>query len=236
MIKAALFDLDGTLLPMDMDEFTKGYFALLAKWMAPYGFEARGLVDAVWAGTKAMVVNDGSRANEEAFWAKFAEIYGRETLKNRARFEEFYRVGFPEAKAFCGYTPLAAKAVKAARDAGLRVALATNPLFPAVATRERARWAGVDAEEFELYTTYENIGFCKPNLEYYREVLRRMGLSPEEALMVGNDAGEDMVAEKLGMSVFLLTDCLLNRSGADISRWPHGGFPELMEHIRAVTK
>lgn len=35
MIKAILFDLDGTLLPMDQDEFTKGYFNLLAAKLAP---------------------------------------------------------------------------------------------------------------------------------------------------------------------------------------------------------
>ena len=52
--------------------------------------------------------------------------------------------------------------------------------------------------------------------------------------MVGNDADEDMIAEKLGMRVFLLTDCLINRGGKDISRYPHGGFPELMEFIRAL--
>ena len=30
-IKAVLFDLDGTLLPMDQDIFVKSYFGLLAK-------------------------------------------------------------------------------------------------------------------------------------------------------------------------------------------------------------
>ena len=55
MIKAILFDLDGTLLPMDQDEFTKGYFKLLAAKLAPYGYEPKTLIDTVWAGTAAMV-------------------------------------------------------------------------------------------------------------------------------------------------------------------------------------
>ena len=75
-ITTVLFDLDGTLLPMDNDAFTKGYFKLLAGRMAPHGYEPRQLVDAIWAGTAAMVKNDGSRSNEQAFWARFAEIYG----------------------------------------------------------------------------------------------------------------------------------------------------------------
>ena len=71
-----LFDLDGTLLPMDNDEFTRGYFKLLAAKMAPLGYEPKRLVDAVWTGTAAMVKNDGSRSNETAFWQAFGQIYG----------------------------------------------------------------------------------------------------------------------------------------------------------------
>ena len=49
--------------------------------------------------------------------------------------------------------------------------------------------------------------------------------------MVGNDVQEDMIAETVGMKVFLLTDCLINRNGADISVWPHGGFDDLLRWI-----
>ena len=59
-----LFDLDGTLLPMDNDAFTKGYFKLLAARLAPLGYEPAKLVDSIWAGTAAMVKNDGSQNNE----------------------------------------------------------------------------------------------------------------------------------------------------------------------------
>ena len=76
-----LFDLDGTLLPMDNDAFTKGYFKLLAAKLAPHGYEPKQLVDAIWAGTAAMVKNDGTQSNEEAFWKKFAGIYGEKVLR-----------------------------------------------------------------------------------------------------------------------------------------------------------
>ena len=49
--------------------------------------------------------------------------------------------------------------------------------------------------------------------------------------MVGNDVGEDMAAAKLGMKTFLLTDCLINRNGEDISVYPNGSFDELIEFI-----
>ena len=52
--------------------------------------------------------------------------------------------------------------------------------------------------------------------------------------MVGNDVGEDMIAGILGMKVFLLTDCLINQAGADISVYPNGSFPELLHYIRSL--
>lgn len=93
-----LFDLDGTLLPMDNDEFTRGYFKLLAAKMAPLGYEPKRLVDAVWTGTAAMVKNDGSRSNETAFWQVFGQIYGDRAQADRPIFEAFYRKRVPETR------------------------------------------------------------------------------------------------------------------------------------------
>ena len=76
-ITTILFDLDGTLLPMDNAAFTKGYFKLLAARLAPLGYEPEKLVDAVWSGTAAMVKNDGSQNNEAAFWKRFQKSMGR---------------------------------------------------------------------------------------------------------------------------------------------------------------
>ena len=114
----------------------------------------------------------------------------------------------------------------------MKPVLATNPLFPAIATRQRIRWAGLEPEDFQFVTTYENSRFCKPNPEYYRDLLDKLGKDPESCLMVGNDVDEDMIpARAVGMEVFLLTDCLLNRSGADISSYPQGGFTELKDFL-----
>ena len=52
--------------------------------------------------------------------------------------------------------------------------------------------------------------------------------------MVGNDVGEDMVAEKVGMKVFLLTDCLINKNNDDISKYPNGDFDKLSEYIENI--
>ena len=232
-LTTVLFDLDGTLLPMDNDAFTKGYFKLLAAKLVPHGYEAKSLVDAVWAGTAAMVANDGSQTNESVFWKKFSDIFGEKVFDDKPLFDEFYEKDFQAAKEFCGLNPDAAITVNAIKEMGFRVALATNPIFPAIATESRIRWAQLNPQDFELRTTYENIGFCKPNPYYYREIANRLGVKPEECLMVGNDVTEDMVAEETGMQVFLLTDCLINRKQKDISVYPNGNFVQLIEFIKS---
>lgn len=227
MTKTIMFDLDGTLLPMDQDEFVKAYFGLLAAKLAPHGYEPKALIDGVWAGTAAMVKNDGSRLNQEAFWKTFTALFGEKAREDEPVFDEYYRTDFQKAKGICGFAAESKKIVDKLKARGCRLVLATNPVFPSVATESRIRWAGLDPADFELFTTYENSRHSKPNPAYYRDILDAIGCSAGECVMVGNDVDEDMVAQTLGMEVFLLTDCLINKHGKDISVYPHGGFAEL---------
>ena len=109
--------------------------------------------------------------------------------------------------------------------------MATQPIFPRSATENRVKWAGLDISDFELVTTYENIGFTKPVPEYYKEVCSRLGVDPSECLMVGNDVDDDMVTENLGMQTFLVTDCLINNNDKDISRYPQGSLADLIKYL-----
>lgn len=232
MIDTILFDLDGTLLPMDQDIFVKEYMTLLSGKLAGYGYEPRRLVKSIWAGTEAMVRNDGTQTNEQVFWRAFRQIYGPGVMDDLPLFEEFYAGEFGQVRKVCGYTPLAAELIGMLKEKGYRLILATNPIFPEVATRQRIRWAGLSPEDFELVTTYENSRHCKPNADYYRDIMALAEVKPEQCMMVGNDVGEDMVAKRLGMQEFLLTDCLINKSDADISAYRHGSMEALVGYAR----
>lgn len=234
MIDTILFDLDGTLLPMDQDAFTEYYFKLLAGKMAPLGYEPKQLIAAVWDGMKAMVKNDGTCKNEKAFWTRFTQLYGEKALQDQASFESFYENEFAQAKQACGYNQAAAEMIQWLKTQGYRLALATNPIFPAIATYQRIEWAGLKPEDFACVTTYENSCYSKPNPKYYLEVSEKLGVRPEQCLMVGNDADEDLIAEKTGMQVFLLTDCLINRTGKDLSGYAQGGFEKLRAYIKGI--
>ncbi len=233
-ITTVLFDLDGTLLPMDQDEFVNGYFKMLARKMLPYGYEADKLIAAIWKGTAAMVRNDGSRSNEDAFWDTAYQIYGEKIIKDKPLFEEFYMNEFQGAKIFCSPDPKAAELIGFIKSAGLRVALATNPVFPHTATESRIKWAGLDPSDFELYTAYENTCYAKPNEKYYSDIAKKLSCSTDLCLMVGNDVNEDMAALGVGMKVFLLTNCLINKDKKDISLYPHGDFNKLKDYIKQL--
>ena len=230
-ITTVLFDLDGTLLPMDQDTFVKAYIKGLTVAAEPAGYSPMIFSTAIMAGTAAMVKNNGEKTNEEVFWDTLERTYGESVCGDIHLFDEFYATDFQKIKNVCGFTPKAAELIQHIKEKGYRVALATNPLFPQVATESRIRWAGLSPDDFELYTSYENSRYCKPNPDYYQEVVKNLGVNPEECLMVGNDAQEDMIAETLGMKVFLLTDCLINKYDVDISKYPNGDFDTLIDYI-----
>ena len=234
MAEAILFDLDGTLLPMDMGEFTSGYFGDLADALGDRISDRKRFVNAIWAGTKAMMANDGTAGNEEVFWRTFSSLSGIEEDLIRNECDAFYGGEFRRAVRFTKPNPLAAEAVAEARRKVARVVLATNPLFPMTGQRTRLNWLGLTPEDFDLVTSYETDSFCKPNPAYFTSVCRRIGIAPEECLMIGNDEEEDGYAgTAAGLKVFLVTDCLIP---SEQHPWtgPRGSFEEMLRMLRAL--
>ena len=232
MIKVVLFDLDGTLLQMDQDNFIKAYMGGLAAKLMPLGYEKDTLIRGIWLGMGAMVKNNGERTNEEAFWDTFTKACGENVCDDIPAFEEFYEKDFDKVSEVAEKNTAAPMAVAEIKKMGYRVALATNPVFPKIATKKRTAWAGLSLDDFELYTTYENSRFCKPNFYYYKDIISKLGVTPEECLMVGNDVGEDMICEELGMKVFLIGKYIINKENKDISRFPQGDFHDLVKYVR----
>ncbi len=231
ILKAILFDLDGTLLPMDNDIFTKAYFKLLAAELSPYGYDQKQLIDGVWQGTKAMVKNDGTQMNEQVFWKEFASVFGDKVYSDIDKFNEFYETDFDRLKSHCGYNEQANKTIRALKEKGYTLVLASNPIFPLAAQKKRMLWAGVNPDDFALITSYENSHYCKPNPLYYKEIIEKIGVKPSDCLMVGNDTTEDAAAILADTDFFLLTDCLLNKERKDISKYSRGSFAQLLNYI-----
>lgn len=238
MIDTIFFDLDGTLLPMDNDVFTKGYFKGLVAKLVPCGYEPQRIIDAVWKGTGAMIKNNGERPNKELFWETFAKMNPEHwDASHMALTDSFYTNEFRDVKKYTGENPLARPLIDALKAEGLHVVLATNPLFPRIGIETRLNWIGLGCSDFELVTTYENMHYCKPNPKYYEEILDMLGKKPEECLMVGNNMDEDCAAATAaGMKTVLVTDCLINESCTPISTYTSTAFDGLHEVIRGMLR
>jgi FMN phosphatase YigB (HAD superfamily) len=133
----------------------------------------------------------------------------------------------------CSINEWPKKIVELLKQKGYDLILATNPIFPPEATMNRMQWPGLRPEDFRHITHYKNSHYCKPNPEYYLEIMKTCGLKPTECMMIGNDVREDMCAGKLGMETFLVTDCLINTQNADITPYRRGSIKDLYDFVAA---
>jgi len=191
-IRAILFDLDDTLLENNMERFLKGYFGLLAPHVAQL-VPPDKFMPALLAATRAMVENaDPTVTNQQAFIADFFPRVGRTAEEMMPVFDDFYATQFGKLRSQARTLPEARPVVQAAFDAGCDVVIATNPLFPETAIRQRMEWAGVADFPFKLVTSYEVMHSCKPHARYYTEIVERLGRQPGECVMVGDDWSNDI--------------------------------------------
>ncbi len=234
-MKAVLFDLDGTLLPMDQEDFVNAYFKGLTMAVGAENMDPKTLIGMVWDGTKAMVANDGQKTNKEVFWERFKEVFGENSEAIKEKCDKFYTTGFHEVKKITRENPLAKEAVRLAGLNGRKVVLATNPLFPMDGQRTRISWIGLTEDDFEFITSYDTDRFCKPNPKYFQSICERLGVEPQECLMVGNDETEDMnSASSIGMNCYLVTDCLIENKE---KHWmgERGTFEELIKKLENLS-
>ncbi len=213
MFKAILFDLDGTLLNIDMEVFLQYYFAEMIKAAKSAGYqEGKQLVEQVFSSTSIMI-NDLSPTvlNEEVFMGDFLLRCDYPAEEVRAFFDHFYLQYFPLLKVHCQPFPGIPEMMGDLFQRGFKVVIATNPVFPREAIRQRLQWAGIDEYPYALITSYEEMHFCKPQVAYYEEICQRIGVAPHECLMVGNDVDEDLPAGLIGMKTYLVEDMLIDK-------------------------
>lgn len=238
MITTLLFDLDGTLLPMDNDYFTKEYFKVLVPYVMqrlPKGaISPEEFVQKLWASTETMVRDNNREAtNEEVFRDHFLATTGFSKDQIWGIVESFYETTFGELDHLAGSSSLSKEICEAALAKGYKLVLATNPLFPETAIRHRMRWAGIGHIPFTLVTTLEKMHFCKPNPNYYKEIAEDVGVEPQECLMFGNDVYEDGMAVKVGMQGFLVTDCIKDSGNGDRSVFDYvGTMQDVLQLVR----
>ncbi len=212
MRKAVFFDLDGTLLPLHMDEFTKTYFSLIKQsgFIDLFGTDGEKVFG---SGIYAILNNDGALLNRDIFLKTVSAASRLDTDAIQSYMDRFYTNDFSALKSCSHVEESAVKTVAVLKSKGYRLILSTNPIFPASATNARIEWAGLDVNDFEYVSYYDNSHYCKPNLEYFKEILDHTGLKADDCYVVGNDVVEDMCAVSLGFEGFLVLDNMIGDLG-----------------------
>ncbi|KGP75354.1 hydrolase [Desulfosporosinus sp. Tol-M] len=203
MIQAILFDLEGTLINVDMTEFMRNYLGILAPRFAhllpPDKFSKQLLRSLETAQSDPKP----GQTNIQTFYDDFSKATGHSLLTLRPIFEEFYESDFPALQCLVQAIPQGVKVVENAIQQGFLTAVASNLLLPLSAMREHVRWTGLTADHFTVIPAVDNFHFFKPQLGFFREVAEILGVKPDSCLLVSGQT-RDIICRELGMKMFFV--------------------------------
>ncbi len=211
MIKAVLLDLDDTLLHIDIDNFTKSYMQSLGAFAAQRHpmLTSEKVQTALVSAVRATVRNiDPAQTNASIVSAALATAIDMPPAAIDTLMADFYGESYAQLGNTAQPVEGAVSLIEHLLEIGVRVVIATNPLFPRAALLGRLAWAGIDLDKtpVALLTSVDIMHFTKPNPHYYEEILARIGVEAEDALMVGDDIKNDMMpAASAGLSTYWIT-------------------------------
>jgi FMN phosphatase YigB (HAD superfamily) len=200
MIKAVLLDLDNTLLKNPDMAFAQAFLEQFEQH-----YKQVGINNAAANFRRAIQVMGAGQTGQQSNRALILEFLGG----GEEVFKQFYEQVYPLLKSCISPVEGANKLIQQLRRMNFAVVIATNPIYPETAVRQRMAWAGLPLEEnsYSLVTSADNMHFAKPDPAFYAEILARLGVEPDEALMVGDSLHSDIApAQSVGLRTFHLSD------------------------------
>jgi len=227
-IRAVLFDLDGTLIDVNMKHFVPSYLRLLIKNMDGQ-VEAKHATQVLHQAVAAMFANRDTSLTLEMVLLDVLQVeLGMSPEVFQASLERFFVDDLESLRSMVTVHPLARQLIETSQAKGWPLVLATNPIFPRRVIDARLAWADLDDCVFHHVTDYETAHFCKPSPRYFEEILERLQMRAESCLMIGNDPLHDMAAGQVGMQTCLLTPWRIQRSGLKYEADWQGDHGELL--------
>lgn len=201
-IKAILFDLDGTLIDVDLKGFIPNYMKLISKSVR-HIIKPSKFIPLLMKASHMIDLNDGAMTNEEVFEKVFFPLNGHSREEVNPFFDEFYKNDFIKLKVHTKIKSEARSVVSKAFENGFDVVIATTPIIPLIAIQKRLDWAGVGDFNYKFITSIENMRANKPHPYYYQQIFDFLKYPPEACLMVG-DEDKDMKASNFGCKTYLV--------------------------------
>ena len=229
MIENIIFDLDGTLYILDANKFLMKFITLINQYFIKIDNKFEHIGEDVMKATMLMANNDGTKTNGEVFFDYLSHRY--EGYDFEKLFASFYDSEFDKMQDAGTKIDKMPQLIMKLKELNINLIVASNPVFPSMAHKKRVRWAGLNPDDFSYYTGAEEYNYCKPKLEYYKQIVEKLHLDIDKTLMVGNDIDGDMVANKIGIRCFLLDYDVVNEHHIDYSNIPHGNIDKLLDYI-----
>lgn len=234
-IRAVLFDLDGTLIDVDMQLFIPAYLRRLADRLEPHA-APRQTLRTLNAAVMAMLgKTDGEHSLEELLRIMLANELQLDWADYQAGLAACCDNDLEALRPLVRPHPLARALVEACLSRGWRVALATNPVFPRAVIDARLVWGGLDDLPFQPVTSYETSRLCKPHSGFFTDLLGELDLPPQACLMIGNDTLHDLSAGRAGLATCLLTTWRIDRASPSFPADWEGSHEALLQQLRAFS-
>lgn len=232
-VKAVFFDLDGTLVDVDMQAFVMAYLHRLTGRLDAFAPPRRIATVLRETVVEMLSCNDGQQTMEQRLLSGLAKRCGIQPGDYAAALERFLEEDLADLQPLVTGHPLSRELVEVSLERGWTPVLATNPIFPKEVVEARLAWGGLDDLPFALVTSYESACYCKPQPGYFKALVAELGLDCEDCLMVGNDTEQDLSAGVLGVQTCLLTPWRIDRAGRSYRADWEGEHHELLSLFQA---
>lgn len=232
-LRGLLFDLDGTLLQVEMQRFIPAYLDDLATQFSmevPRERFSRVARQAVHA---LLARGDRHRTNRERYLAIIETQLGIAVEKFEERLSIWLEEGLPRLAGHVTPISHSRPLLDYCFGLGVPIILATNPVFPAAMIEARLDWAGLADYPFSMVTSYENTRYCKPQSDYFHDILAAFEVAAQDCLMIGNDTLHDLAAATVGMPTFLADTYLIDRTRGDYRSDYRGSLDDLLTLLRS---
>ena len=156
MLRAVLFDLDNTLIHFDEREFFEAYIPRISTVFSDM-MPLETLITKLLLSTQMLVNNNGQMSNAEYFMSSFSQGYEGYKEEIWKRFIKFYETEFDRFQALVSVTPGVREVFVKLKKTGVKLVIASNPIWPQIVQMKRLSWAGLGDWNFELVTHIENM-------------------------------------------------------------------------------
>ena len=232
-VKALLFDLDGTLLQVEMRTFIPAYLHELGERFTDIVPREQFARVARHAVQLLLLRGDRRQTNRERYLAVLESRLDIRAGLFEERLNGWLEDGLENLAGHVSPIDKARPLLDHCFGLGVPVVLATNPVFPAAVIEARLAWAGLDDYPFTHVTSYENTRYCKPQKGYFLDLLEGLRVSADECLMIGNDTQHDLAAASVGVPTFLAETFMVDRLAGNYSSDYRGDLDDLLQLLRA---